>query len=121
MSGMYVAPPPRFSPRARVLVGVLVTLLVALVGFTAVDRVRNRPPPNLAERFADVAPFTSFIDAGESGWVGQVGASWAGEADPAVATEACEQLLLRLAPTGRQTITIVDVEGLPVRECIPAQ
>jgi len=105
--------------RVRVLLGVAGSLL-AVGGFIAlVQRVNNPPPKDEHERFTDVAPFVDFSSAGDAGWVGRVDASWAGMTEASVATAACDKLVLRLAPTGDQTILIVDAGGLPVKECLP--
>ncbi len=102
----------------RLAVLAVVALLVA--GFVQLVTVVNRrPPPDLKARFTDVAPFLEFSEMGRDGWVGRVDPTWAGLTDPEVADAACATLLLRLQPTGTQTILILDAEGLPTRECLP--
>ncbi|MES2642108.1 MAG: hypothetical protein V4850_21670 [Myxococcota bacterium] len=92
---------------------------LALAGFMRLVYVVNHPvPPDLKGRFTDVAPFLEFSEVGPEGWVGRVDPAWPGLTDPAVADVACAALRLRLRPVGKQTITILDAEGLPARECV---
>jgi hypothetical protein len=106
--------------RVRRLIGIAVAVAL-LAGFVQLVLVVNhRPPPDMKERFTDVAPFLAFTDAGPEGWVGRLDPTWAGYTDRAVADAACAALLLRLAPTGTQTILLLDAEGLPAHECLLA-
>lgn len=103
--------------RVRRLAWIAVAL-VLLAGFVQLALyVNRRPPPDLKDRFGDVAPFVEFSDLGPEGWVGRPDPTWAGLSDRAVADAACAALRLRLTPTGTQTITFLDAEGLPAHEC----
>jgi hypothetical protein len=109
--------PPRVSPRVRTLATVLAVSLLAYGLFAAARYVRNRPPPDMSDRFADVAPFANFFANGEFGWQGQVTPGWAGATDPAVAKGACEHLASLLHPTGVQSVRIEDAHGEVIVEC----
>ncbi|MDP2311003.1 MAG: hypothetical protein Q8P18_33595 [Pseudomonadota bacterium] len=98
--------------------GIVAVSLVVLAGFLRLVYAVNNPlPPDLTDRFLDVAPFIELSEVGAEGWVGRVDAAWPGLTDAAVADVACAALELRLRPAGNQTITILDAEGLPAREC----
>lgn len=118
---------PRLKPRpdarrdtARRLQRLLILAVVAVIGgafFQAVWYVNHRPPPDLKDRFLDVAPFVGLVEVGAAGWVGRMDGSWAGLTNPKVADAACATLRLRLKPSGRQKIILLDPEGLPARRC----
>lgn len=109
---------PEVVAKRRRVVLVVVTTLVVLLG-AAVHGfwyVRNRPAPDLKDRFTDLAPFVAFSDAGAEGWFARVPDDWPMRADAAALDKMCAELVLRLKPTGMQTVTITDSEGI-VHEC----
>jgi hypothetical protein len=109
------AQPPEDRPRRLLMVAGVTVIFAGF--FQAVWYVNHRPPPDLKDRFLDVAPFVELVEVGQAGWVGRVNGSWAGLNNSRIADTACATLRLRLKPTGRQRIILLDPEGLPAKEC----
>jgi hypothetical protein len=102
--------------RRLVLIAVATGTLLLAAAVHGFWYVRNRPAPDLKERFTDLAPFVSFSDAGPEGWFARVPDDWSTRGDAAALDKLCAELNLRLRPTGMQSVTITDSEGI-VWEC----
>ncbi len=105
------------ASRRRVML--LGSLLVVLIGVAVWQIGRMGGNTTATDRVADLVPATELRIEKELKWVAVMPADWEGLDDAAVAADACQQMLDRLAPfpNGLTTIEITGPDGRVVTAC----
>ncbi len=110
-------PEPDNTRQVRLLVGVLL-LMATVLTWELLDLSGEPALTNFADRAADVLPLLELHQL-DGGWVGVVDTDWEGLTDTSIAEAACARLAVRMETTPSGTISLFDVDGMPVVECQP--
>ncbi len=110
-----VVTPPRSIPW-----GTYALLLVAACTIAVVFWPRQQGGER--ENLVDQLGFENLLEElyrVPGGWVGTCKSSWPGSHDEKVAYKACDELAKMLAPAPKETIMLLQPEGIPMVECGP--